>query len=187
MVISENKNYGYLYRWYLDLKPSMITFYNTKTGERIVEPSYVAMEIKGERTYTDPETGKTIPSEVLLLGPPLAVGKKALAYQGRRDMVVISPFRDGQIANYGLALYFLRKLICQVLPKVILFKPIICIRAQEQTSEGEERALIDISIQAGGRRVYLYKEPLSVILDSIAQKKIKEFKDPIVIHIEPQD
>ena len=45
MVISENKNYGYLYRWYLDLKPSMITFYNTKTGERIVEPSYVAMEI----------------------------------------------------------------------------------------------------------------------------------------------
>ena len=47
--------------------------------------------------------------------------------------------------------------------------------------------MIDISIQAGGRRVYLYKEPLSVILDSIAQKKIKEFKDPIVIHIEPQD
>ena len=187
MVISENKDYGYLQKWYLDLKPSMITIYNTKTGVRIVEPSYVAMEIKGERSYTDPETGKMVPSGDILLGKPLAVGKKALAYQGRQDMAVVSPFRDGQIANYGLALYFLKKLIRQVLPKVILFKPIICIRAQEQVTEVEERALIDISIQAGGRRVFLYKEPLSVILDSIAEKKIKELKDPIVIHIEPQE
>ena len=123
MVISENKNYGYLYRWYLDLKPSMITFYNTKTGERIVEPSYVAMEIKGERTYTDPETGKTIPSEVLLLGPPLAVGKKALAYQGRRDMVVISPFGMGKSPTMVWLFIFSGSLSARSFPRSYSLSP----------------------------------------------------------------
>lgn len=185
MIISENKDYGYLQKWHLDLKPCMVTMYNTKTGERVEEPSYVAMEIRGERSYTDPETGKTVPSGEIFLGPPLAVGRKALAYQGRPDVAVFSPFRDGQIANWGLSSYFIRTFLSQVRPKS-LFKPTLCIHTQPQTTPVEAQAFIDAGLYAGARRVYLYEESFPEILNYISEKKIKKIKDPIVIHIEPQ-
>lgn len=184
--MTKGENYGYIEKWYLDLKPSTITFYNTKTGERVEEPSYVAVEIKGRRSYTDPETGKTIPTGRILLGQPLAEGKRALAYQGRQDVAVFSPFREGQIASWSLSSHFIRTFLLKVRPKS-LFKPVLCIHTQEQTTPVEERAFVDAGLYVGARRVYLYKESLPVILDNIAKKKIKEIKDPIVIHIEPQD
>lgn len=51
----------------------------------------------------------------------------------------------------------------------------------------EARAFVDAGLYVGAQRVYLYKESLPVILDNIAKNKIKEIKDAVVIHIEPQD
>lgn len=185
MVTAKTENHGYLDKWYLDLEPSTITFYDTKTSMRIVDLSYMAMEVKKSPAPVDPETGREAPTKTILLGQPLAVGRKALAYQGRPDVAVFSPFRDGQIANWGLSSYFIRTFLSQVRPQS-LFKPTLCIHTQPQTTPVEAQAFIDAGLYAGARRVYLYEESFPEILNYISEKKIKKIKDPIVIHIEPQ-
>ena len=77
---------GHFYSWYLDLKPSTVTFYHPKTQTRIVEPSYVAAERKG------PPSHGADPGGFVTLGRLLAVGKEALAYQNTPDVAVFSPF-----------------------------------------------------------------------------------------------
>ncbi len=129
----------------------------------------------------------TIPGRFTSTGRVLAAGKAALAYQNMKDVVVYSPLRDGQIADWGAAVCFFRILLARVTPKVKLLKPVLCIHAQQQVTEVEERALIDAGLQAGGRRVYLYQESLPTLLETISQNKIKALKNAIVIHIEPQE
>jgi len=164
---------GYFQPWYFDLKPSTITFHNSKSGERIVEPSYVAVEMD-----------KTSPG-LISLGRPLAVGKAALAYQDDPNVAVFSPFRRGQIAHYTTAEYFIKTLLTRLTPKMTLVKPVLCIHVQEQTTEVEERALLDVGIMAGARKVYLYTDPLSTLLSHLPENK--SLKDAIILHIEPQD
>ncbi len=176
MGIQKSENLSYLQKWYLDLKPATITFYNSKTEARIVEPSYVAVSI---------QSGGAVPPGRIPLGRPLAVGKAALSYQNTQDTAVFSPFRDGEIADYGLSLYFLRSFLTQITPRFTLFKPVFCIRTQEQTSSVQERAWIDAGLQLGARRVYLYDEAFSAILNQIP--KNKSLKDAVIIHIEPQN
>ena len=77
MGIQKSENLSYLQKWYLDLKPATITFYNSKTEVRIVEPSYVAVSI---------QSGGAVPPGRIPLDRPLAVGKAALSYQNTQEI-----------------------------------------------------------------------------------------------------
>lgn len=48
----------------------------------------------------------------------------------------------------------------------------------------EEWAIVDAGVQSGARRVFLYQEPLSTLLD--AAPMWKELRSALVIHIEPR-
>ena len=58
-------------------------------------------------------------------------------------------------------------------------------RVQEQTTDVEERAIIDAGVQSGARKVFLYQEPLSALLD--AAPTWKELRNALVIHIESRE
>jgi len=152
--------------WYQEFPPAEITVHNLKTGTRIREPSLVAV------TRAAPEK-------------PAAVGGAALAYENDPDTVVFSPFRRGQIAHYRTALFLLRSLLVQAGLRVPVPKPIMCVHIQERTTQVEEQALAEAALQAGARKVFLYTDPLSVMLDS-AQKR-KELRHAVIIHIEPRE
>lgn len=66
----------------------------------------------------------------------------------------------------------------------MLWKPALAVRVQDQTTEVEERAMIDLGILASAKKVFLYQQPLPALLD--AAPGIHGLRDGIVFHIEPQ-
>ena len=101
------------------------------------------------------------------------------------DVMAFSPFRDGQVAQYGGAEYLFRELIRQVSPKIRILKAgSLHHKVQEHTTDVEERAIIDLGIQAGARKVLLYQEPLSIILDH--RENFREMRNAMIVDIQPQ-
>lgn len=171
--------------WCLQYKPSRLTILNLKTGQRLQETSLVAAKYKlVERTGRDRVTGETRTFSFKVLDRYLAAGEEARAYADAPDVMVFSPFRDGQVAQYGDAEYLFRELIWRVSPGIRILKPVLCIKVQEHTTDVEERAIVDLGIQAGAKKVFLYQEPLSVILDH--RDSFREMRNAIVVDIQPQ-
>ena len=152
--------------WYLELLPSRITVHNLKTGKQVQEPSLVAV------TRAAPEK-------------LAAVGRAALECKTAPDMVVLSPFRKGQIAQYHMAQQLLQMLLRQTGLKLPVPKPVMCIHLQDRTTQVEEQALAEAAIQSGARKVFFYTDTLPAMLDLARSRK--DLQSAIVIHIEPQD
>ena len=152
--------------WLRELAPARITVLDCKTGERFTELSYVAAEHEtAETTGRDPAAGETRTFQRLSLHRYLAAGREALRYEGSPNVLVFSPFRDGQVAQFDGAEFLVRDFLKRVRPGFHLAKPALCLKVQERTTQVEERALIDLGIQSGGRKVFLFQEPLSAIED----------------------
>ena len=175
-------------RWYQRFAPSVITVHNIRTGKQVREPSLVALDI------SEVGKGKLPPYAIGEVGIPLsmercrAVGNAALDYKDLPGVVVFSPLRHGQIADYTAAQYLFRELFRQVRSGFgvsTLVKPILCIRMQEHTTEVEELAFIDAGIQIGARRVLLYRESFSSMLDRA--RNAPELRSGYILHIESQD
>lgn len=111
----------------------------------------------------------------------LAAGEAARAYEGVPDTVVFSPLREGQVACYDGARFLFKALLRQMGPA--LPKPLVCARAQDRTTQVEEIALTDALLQAGARKVLLYRGSLSGALDRAAERR--ELRRAVVVHIEP--
>lgn len=152
--------------WLRELTPARITVLDFKTGERFTEPSYVAAEYETvESTGRNPATGETRTFQRLSLRRYLAAGRESLRYEGSPNVLVFSPFRDGQVAQYDGAEFLVRDFLKRIRPGFHLTKPVLCLKTQERTTQVEERALIDLGIQSGGRKVFLFQEPLSALED----------------------
>ena len=152
--------------WLRELAPARITVCDLKTGERFTEPSYVAAEHETvAATGRDPATGETRTFTHLSLRRYLAAGRDALRYEGSPNVLVFSPFREGQVAQYDGAEYLVRDFLRRIRPGPHIIKPVLCLKAQERVTQVEERALVDLGIQSGGRKVFLFQEPLSAIED----------------------
>ena len=155
---------GTLEPWLRELAPARITVLDCKTGERFTEPSYVAAEYETvETTGRDPATGETRTFQRLSLRRYLAAGREALRYEGSPDVLVFSPFRDGQVAQYDGAEFLVRDFLKRIRPGFQLMKPVLCLKVQERTTQVEEKALIDLGLQSGGGKVFLFQEPLSAL------------------------
>ena len=152
--------------WLRELTPARITVLDLKTGGRFTEPSYVAAEYETvETTGRDPAAGgpRTFPH--LTLRRYLAAGRESLRYEGSPNVLVFSPFRDGQVAQFDGAEFLVRDFLKRVRPGFHLAKPVLCLKVQERTTQVEERALIDLGTLSGGRKVLLFQEPLSALED----------------------
>ena len=157
---------GTLEPWLRELAPARITVLDRKTGERFTEPSYVAVEYEtAETAGRDPATGETRTVQRLSLRRYLAAGREALRYEGTPNVLVFSPFRDGQVAQYDGAEFLVRDFLKRVRPGFQLIKPVLCLKVQARTTQVEERALIDLGTLSGGGKVFLFQEPLSALED----------------------
>ena len=175
-----------LEEWALRFPPADVTLCNSRTGERTREISLVAVKVRTEKTQgKDLRTGEEKTVVRTLAQRYLAAGTAALAYEDAPDAAVFSPFRRGQIANYGAAEYLFKEFLKRLSPGLHLLKPILCIHEQERTTEVEERALTEAGMQAGARKVFLYQEPLSIFLESAPL--YKELRGGLVIHLDPRE
>ena len=159
--------------WLRSFVPSNVTFLDLKTGKQVQEPSLVA--VKRTPSVKKPRFADYVP----------AVGSAALAYQDDPDALVYSPLRHGQIADWTMAVHMFRQFFLRLRPGLRLWKPIMYIHEQKDTTQVEERALIDAMIQVGARRVICYLEPLPELLAHVQNGQRPQ--NACVLHIEPRE
>ncbi len=152
--------------WYRSYAPAEITVCCPRSGEQAREPSLVAVQVR-------PEDGT--------IARFLAAGEAARAYEDAPGAAVFSPLREGQVASYDGARFLFKTLLRQMGPP--LPKPVVLVRAQDCATQVEEIALADALLQAGARRVLLYRGTLSQGLDRAAEQKGRA----LVFHIEPRE
>ena len=132
---------GTLEPWLRELAPARITVLDLKTGARFTEPSYVAAEYgTGETAGRDAATGETRTFPYMILRRYLAAGQEALRYEDRPGVLVFSPFREGQVAQFDGAEFLMREFLKRLRPGVHWAKSVLCLKVQERTTQVEERA-----------------------------------------------
>lgn len=129
----------------IDLGTANVLVYAEGRGIVVREPSVVAM---------DRNTGKL-----------LQVGADAKRMLGRTpgNVVAIRPLRDGVISDYEMTERMIATLIRRV-SRFGLVKPRVVVSVPSGITEVEERAVIQATMEAGARRVYLMEEPLAAAL-----------------------
>lgn len=126
----------------IDLGTANVLVYQEGKGIVLREPSVVAI---------DKNTGKV-----------LRVGADARNMLGRTpgNVIALRPLRDGVISDYEMT----EKMLAAFMKKIIKYafvKPRVIISVPSGITEVEERAVIQATLEAGARRVYLIEEPFA--------------------------
>ena len=95
-------------------------------------------------------------------GQLLKVGQEAQRMLGRTpaNVVAIHPIRSGVISDYDMTVAMLSEFVKKV-TSFSLFKPRMLITVPGSISGVEERAMIDATVEAGARKVYLAESSLA--------------------------
>ena len=146
----------------IDLGTANVLVYEEGRGIVLREPSVVAV---------DKNTGKV-----------LQVGVAASNMLGRTpgNVVALRPLRDGVISDYEMT----EKMLAQFMRKIIRFafvKPRVVVSVPSGITEVEERAVIQATLEAGARRVYLIEEPFAAALG--AQMDLENPSGHLVVDI----
>ncbi|PIR41495.1 MAG: rod shape-determining protein [Candidatus Yanofskybacteria bacterium CG10_big_fil_rev_8_21_14_0_10_46_23] len=92
----------------------------------------------------------------------MAVGDQAKEMVGRTpDSIIVSrPLKEGVIADYRVTEAMLRYFIKKASSSFNIFKPEVLVSIPAGITSTERRAVIEATINAGARSVYLVKEPV---------------------------
>lgn len=92
----------------------------------------------------------------------LAVGSEAKRMIGRtpESMRAYRPMRDGVIADYRVTEAMIRYFLRKALGGLNIFKPDVIVSVPAGVSSTEKRAVIEATLKAGARNVYVVKEPI---------------------------
>lgn len=100
----------------------------------------------------------------------LAVGEEARRMIGRTpaSIVAINPLKDGVISDFdsteAMLRYFIHKVYDEY-PKLLRIKrPRVVIGIPSSITEVEARAVIDATVSAGARKVYIIEEPMAAAI-----------------------
>ena len=129
----------------IDLGTANIIIYIKGKGIVLREPSIIAV---------NKDTNEVI-----------AVGDEANKMLGRtpNNIEVIKPLKDGVISNFTLTAKMIKHYIKKV-SKKSFFAPRIMICVPSQITEVEKRAVLDVAMQSGAKRVYLIEEPVAAAI-----------------------
>ena len=96
----------------------------------------------------------------------VAVGNEAKEMLGRTpgNIIATRPLRDGVIADYVVTEAMLRYFIDKVCGRSRFFKPEVMICVPAGCTQVERRAVMDATLSAGARAVYLIEEPLAAAI-----------------------
>ncbi len=131
----------------VDLGTANVLIYTAGKGIVVNEPSVVAV---------DKNTGKI-----------LQVGASARNMLGRTpgNVVAMRPLKDGVISDHEMTVRMLQALFRSASPsRWFTQKPRVVICVPSGVTEVEERTVINATMEAGARRVYLIEEPLAAAL-----------------------
>lgn len=120
----------------IDLGTATVLIYVKGSGIVLREPSVAAIDKINGKVY--------------------AVGNEAQKMIGRTpgNIVAIRPLRDGVISDYETTEKMLRSFISKV-NFSRFFKPNIVICVPSGVTEVEERAVLDVAMQAGAKKAYV--------------------------------
>lgn len=92
----------------------------------------------------------------------LAVGEEAKQMIGRTpdNVVAYRPMKDGVIADYRVTEAMIRYYMGKALGKWNILKPDVMVSVPAGVSSTERRAVIEATIKAGAKNVYVVKEPI---------------------------
>ncbi|MEK7589907.1 MAG: rod shape-determining protein [Patescibacteria group bacterium] len=92
----------------------------------------------------------------------LAVGNDAKEMIGRTpdNIIAYRPMKDGVIADYRVTEAMIRYYMRKALGKWNLFKPEVMISVPAGVTSTEKRAVIEATMKAGAKSVYVVKEPI---------------------------
>ncbi|HYU64839.1 MAG TPA: rod shape-determining protein, partial [Candidatus Paceibacterota bacterium] len=98
----------------------------------------------------------------------LTVGNQAKEMIGRTpdSIIVLKPLVDGAIANYRITGAMLRYFIKKAVGVFNIFKPEVLISVPAGITSTEKRAVIESTLDAGAKAVYLVKEPVLAAIDA---------------------
>lgn len=96
----------------------------------------------------------------------LAVGSEAKEMLGRTpgNIVALRPLKDGVIADYAVTADMLSYFIDRVVGRSRILKPEVMVCIPSGVTQVEKRAVLDATLQAGARAVYLIDEPLAAAI-----------------------
>ena len=141
-----NMKFGLSKRIGIDLGTANSLVYVSGEGVVLDEPSVVAVSLSDSRV--------------------LAVGREAQAMLGRTpgNIKASKPMRDGVIADYVVTEAMLRYFLKKVGALNPFLKPEIVICVPAGVTQVEQRAVMDATISAGARKVYLIIEPVAAAI-----------------------
>lgn len=130
----------------IDLGTANSLVYLAGEGVVLNEPTVVAVSIDDNRV--------------------VAVGNEAKEMLGRTpgNIVASRPLKDGVIADYVVTEAMLRYFIDKVCGKSRFFKPEVMVCVPSGCTQVERRAVMDATLSAGARTVYLIEEPLAAAI-----------------------
>ena len=130
----------------MDLGTANTLIYITEKGIVLNEPSVVAINITDESVE--------------------AMGLEAKKMFGRTHAKVntIRPMKDGVIADFNVTNKMIQHFIKKVLQKYRFFKPRMVVGIPTCITQVEKKAVIDASLMAGIREVYLIEEPMAAAI-----------------------
>ncbi|MBQ8299041.1 MAG: rod shape-determining protein MreB [Clostridia bacterium] len=98
-------------------------------------------------------------------GEAVSVGEEARRMLGRTpgNIVAIRPLKDGVISDYSVTEKMLKYFIRKVCGKFVM-APTIMVCVPSGVTEVEKKAVIDASMQAGAKKVYLIEEPIAAAI-----------------------
>jgi rod shape-determining protein MreB len=96
----------------------------------------------------------------------LAVGSSARQMIGRTpgDIVAIRPLRDGVIADFDITREMIKYFIRKACHGKVFIKPRTVVSIPSGTTEVQRRAVIEATINAGAREVFLIEEPVAAAI-----------------------
>ncbi len=129
----------------IDLGTATVIIYSKGSGIVLREPSVAAIDKMTGNVY--------------------AVGADAQKMLGRTpsNIVAIRPLRDGVISDYDTTEKMLKKFLDKV-KFSSFFKPNIVICVPSGVTEVEERAVIDVALQAGAKRAFVIEESIAAAI-----------------------
>lgn len=130
----------------IDLGTANSLVYLTGEGVVLNEPTVVAISVDDNRV--------------------VAVGNEAKEMLGRTpgNIVAMRPLKEGVIADYVVTEAMLRYFIDCACGKSRFFKPEVMICVPAGCTQVERRAVMDATLSAGARTVYLIEEPLAAAI-----------------------
>lgn len=130
----------------IDLGTANCLVYERKKGILLREPSVVAINKKTKEV--------------------LSIGAEARQMIGRTpgDIVAIRPLKEGVIADFDITREMIKYFIRKACRGRVFIKPRVVVSVPSGTTDVERRAVIEATLNAGAREVYLIEEPVAAAI-----------------------